>query len=324
MKALSVIICTHNPRFEYLNRILAALKSQTFSLSEWELLIIDNASDQILSAEFDLTWHPNAKHIREEQLGLTPARLRGIREAQTELLIFVDDDNVLKSDYLEVAWTIGKDYPFLGAWGGQIKPEFETLPPEWTKPYWKFLAIREFEQDSWSNLLHQHDTTPCGAGLCIRKHVAEKYAELVQSDSRRFGLDRKGKQLISCGDSDMAFTACDVGLGTGQFTSLELIHLMPTGRLSETYLVKLIEGIFYSHTMLDSFRGKLPILTKKTLLSKVLEFYRISKMTPREQRFYKASERGKDLAIQEILASQGSSTKLEEMRADSSKELSLT
>jgi hypothetical protein len=324
MKALSVIICTHNPRFEYLNRVLTALKSQTFPFSEWELLIIDNASDQVLSSEFDLTWHPNAKHIREEQLGLTPARLRGVQEAQTDLLIFVDDDNVLNSDYLEVALMISKDYPFLGAWGGQIKPEFETPPPEWTKPYWKFLAIREFEQNSWSNLLHQHDTTPCGAGLCIRKPVAEKYAEFVQIDSRRFGLDRKGKQLISCGDSDMAFTACDIGLGTGQFTSLELIHLMPAARLSEAYLVRLIEGITYSHTMLDSFRGKLPTLTKQSLLSKVLEFYRILKMTPREQRFYKAFARGKALAIQEILASHGSSTKLEETCVDNHKELSLT
>ena len=38
-----------------------------------------------------------------ERLGLTPARLRGIRESRGELLVFVDDDNVLERDYLEVA-----------------------------------------------------------------------------------------------------------------------------------------------------------------------------------------------------------------------------
>jgi hypothetical protein len=77
-----------------------------------------------------LKWHPSARYIREEVLGLTPARLRGIQEAQGELLVFVDDDSVLDSSDLEVAETIAKSRPDLGCWGaGRIEPEYEKPPP---------------------------------------------------------------------------------------------------------------------------------------------------------------------------------------------------
>ncbi len=120
---ISIIICTHNPRRDYLERVIEALKSQTLPINQWELLLIDNASNQPLSSEIDLGWHYNSRHIREEQLGLTPARLRGIQEAEAETLVFVDDDNVLDSDYLEMALKVSEAWPIIGAWGGQLRGE---------------------------------------------------------------------------------------------------------------------------------------------------------------------------------------------------------
>jgi glycosyltransferase involved in cell wall biosynthesis len=298
--SLSVIVCTHNPRREYLDKVLIALKSQTLLLEKWELLLIDNASNQLLSSEIDLTWHPHAKHIREEQLGLTPARLRGIREAQTEILVFVDDDNVLDPDYLEVTLRIGQDYPFLGAWGGQVVGEFEVPPPAWAEPYLPFLAIREFNRDKWSNLLHQYETTPCGAGICVRKQVAEKYTELVNSSSARLKLGRTGKILTSGEDSDLAFTACDMGLGTGQFVALKLTHLIPANRLEESYFIKLMEGMSYSHRILDSFRGQMPEISKLSWRGKLLEQYRLLKMDSRVRRIVQATKRGEELALKTL------------------------
>ncbi|NER52728.1 MAG: glycosyltransferase family 2 protein [Symploca sp. SIO1A3] len=296
--AISVITCTHNPRQNYIDKVLAALKSQTLPLEQWELLLIDNASERLLSSEIDLSWHPQARHIREDKLGLTPARLRGIKEAQAETLIFVDDDNVLDSDYLEITLQISRDWPMIGAWGGQLRGGFEQIPPDWAEPYLMYLGIREFEQDQWSNLLHQHDTTPCGAGMCVRHIVAQKYADLVCNDPKRLALDRKGTSIISCGDTDLAFTACDLGLGTGQFASLKLTHLMPASRLEEEYLIRLYEGIYYSHIILDSFRGKLP---SNSSSNKLAECYRLLRMSPRKRRFFQAKQRGIALATQEVM-----------------------
>jgi glycosyltransferase involved in cell wall biosynthesis len=268
-------------------------------IGQWEFLLVDNASQQLLSSEIDLSWHPNARHIREEHLGLTPARLRGIKEAGAEIIVFVDDDNVLDADYLEVTWQISKDFPFLGAWGGQIRPEFEAPPPKWIKPYLGNLAIREFEQDKWSNLPDQHETTPCGAGLCIRMIVAQKYTQLVSQDPRRTDMGRKGKLLTACDDSDIAFTACDIGFGIGVFTSLKLTHLIPSSRLDENYLLRLVEGLAYSQTFLDYFRGKQPVKPSWRGSKIYLQYLRL-RYGSRISRFWAAAQRGTKLALKEI------------------------
>ncbi len=295
---ISVIICSHNPRLECIERVLNVLKAQTLSMEQWELLLVDNASTQVLSEEIDLGWHFNARHIRENQLGLTPARLRGIQEAQAETLVFVDDDNILDADYLLITLRISKDWPILGAWGGQIIPEFEVQPPDWTKPYWGYLAIREFNQDKWSNLLHQNETVPCGAGLCVRKVVAEKYAELVNNDPKRKNLGRKGKRLLSAEDIDLAYTSCDIGLGMGLFTSLKLTHLMPANRLTEEYLLRMVEGSTYSQVILDSLRGVTP--PKPSLQSKLLLQIKRWLMEPRARRFHNAYFQGFNSALKEL------------------------
>lgn len=297
---LSVIICTHNPRRDYLNRVLESLKSQTLPVEEWELLLIDNASNQRLAAEIDLSWQINARHIREEKLGLTPARLCGIQEAKAETLVFVDDDNVLDTDYLEVALQISETWSVLGAWGGQARPEFEETPPEWTKSYWHILAICEFDHDKWSNSPHINETTPSGAGMCIRKVVAKKYAELVDKDPQRAKLDRKGKQLMSGGDSDLALTSCELGLGTGKFVDLKLTHLIPKQRLQEEYIVRLVEGIMKSATIVNYLRGKMPEMPGQSLEKKLIEYYKYWRTPHRERRFYQAYKRGISLAIKEI------------------------
>src|SRR5216684_3043522 len=40
MPSVSVIVCTHNPRSDYLRRVLDALQAQTVPMENWELLIV--------------------------------------------------------------------------------------------------------------------------------------------------------------------------------------------------------------------------------------------------------------------------------------------
>src|SRR6516164_4942040 len=159
---VSVIICTHNARPDYFARCLAALRTQTLKVENWDLLIVDNLSEPPVGPPIDLSWQPNARVVREMTLGLTPARLYGIRESRADLLVFVDDDNVLSNDYLQRALAIADEHHFLGAWSGQCLPEFDRAPPEWTRRYWGTLCIREFGKDVWSNLPLLPETMPCG------------------------------------------------------------------------------------------------------------------------------------------------------------------
>ena len=46
---MSVVIPTHNPRRDYLERVLGALAAQTLDRSKWELVVIDNKSEEPVS-----------------------------------------------------------------------------------------------------------------------------------------------------------------------------------------------------------------------------------------------------------------------------------
>jgi glycosyltransferase involved in cell wall biosynthesis len=295
MKKVSAIICTHNPREEFLNRVLAALRAQTLPMADWELLLIDNASQDPLSCRFDLSWHPHARHVREDELGLTPARLRGIREAVADVLVFVDDDTILAPDYLEKALDVGAQWPFVGAWGGSCLPEYQVPLPSWVGDQVWRLTVVEVKTDVWSNLREGYATLPCGAGLCFRRSVGQAYLKRCQSQRDTALTDRKGKSLAGYGDMDLCHSALDLGLGTGKSTKLRLTHLIPASRLTLDYFVRHAEGDAASMLLFRASRG-LPI-TPPRPTSRIGSlrwfFHRLTHHVPREQyEIAKAHQRG--------------------------------
>lgn len=256
---VSLVICSHNPQSEVIRSCLDAIRKQTMSPEHFELVIVDNASDIPIQSILPASLLTNAKVVDEPVLGLTHARLCGIRHSRFPMIVFVDDDNSLDSNYLEKALEIANQYPFLGAWGGQIVPRFISPPEPWMRPYWGLLALCEFDRDSWSNAIDSLHVVPFGAGLCVRRHVAEHYALQVSNDPRRAALDRRGTHLAAHGDTDLALTSCDLGLGTGRFTSLRLEHLIPSNRLELSYLIRLSEAMSCSDLILRSLRGTVKI-----------------------------------------------------------------
>ena len=276
MPAVSVIICTHNPREDYLRRVLDALRAQTLPPADWELLLVDNASEKPLAGRIDLSWHPNARLVREEKTGLTHARLRGIADSRGELLVFADDDNVLRADYLQTCLKVAADYPWLGAWSGSCIPEFEIEPSPELRPWLGGLVIEKLTTSFWAKLPRGNEACPMGAGMVVRRKVAAHYAELVTHDPVRRALDRSGKKLGSGGDSDMALCGFDLGLGAGRFSELELTHLIPAERVTLKYLEGIHEGFGYAGTVLNAVQqpdfspdpprwGNVRILVKKFL-----------------------------------------------------------
>jgi glycosyltransferase involved in cell wall biosynthesis len=172
---LSVLVCTHNPRMDYLARALQASKEQDLPSSEWELLIIDNASERPVREMCDVSWHPNSRHVREEKLGLVPARLRGIRESTGSVLLFVDDDNVLQTNYLREALRIAREWPMLGVWGGHVEGVFEVEPSSEVLEYVWMLGVRNVATVQRSNATFDNHAIPIGAGMCVRRPVALRY-----------------------------------------------------------------------------------------------------------------------------------------------------
>lgn len=304
---LSVVIPTHNPRMDYLRRVLDALRGQTLEQSAWELVVVDNNSTKPLRSttgprdnrttgteftEIDLSWHPNARIVREERLGLTNARLRGFAETSGEVIVLVDDDNVLAPDYLEQVVRISQQHPFLGTWSGALELELEPGCQEPVSELRHLLCERQLSCDLWSNDSHNVRATPWGAGECIRRSVADAYSRSVAEEPRRRQLDLQGEQLVYGGDTDIAYAGLKMGFGMGVFGSLKIVHLIPQSRCTEEYLLRNYEAHAYSEVLhhwveygtmakqRTDLRGRLGLLARRILGS------------PLERKMIAARERG--------------------------------
>lgn len=302
---ITVIICTHNPRQDYLERTLEGMRAQQMPHTQWELLVVDNASTEPVAERFDIGWHPGGKVVVEAELGLTPARRRGIAEAQAPLIVFSDDDNILAPNYLEKALELGRHYSVLGAWGGQQFPEFEREPDEDVKPYTRCLALRQFERDYWGNI-RDYGYQPWGAGMVIRKHVAEQWSANLETSAARLGLGRKGASLTSGEDLDMAMTSHELGLGTGLFQALTLTHLIPERRVDRAYLLKLWENIHYSEPLLRDARepgGFIPPYPSP--VDRLVAGYKRLRLPKTIAAFERAAVRGRDRARDHLSRQRG-------------------
>lgn len=268
---ISVIIPTHDPDRTRLARTLDGLRAQTLPHDAWELLLIDNASSPAVTpADFDLAWHAGARIVREEKIGLTSARLAGIRASQGGYLLFVDDDNVLCPDYLKNVVEIFREHAEVGAIGGKSHPEFEVTPEPWVAEFHGCLALRDcgdearissyvtFAGGEAKGRKGYPDFAPLGAGMAIRREAAEKYVAKIETDTARRALDRSGNSLTSGGDNDFVMTALDEGWLVGYFPQLQLTHLIPAGRISKEYLARLNRGIARSWVQVLDVHGICP------------------------------------------------------------------
>lgn len=267
------------------------------------MILIDNGDKHEWNTAVPLAWHPFARIVHEPTAGLTHARLRGISESRNPLIVFVDDDNLLKEDYLETALQIAESHPYIGAWSGQALPEFEVEPPTWIAPYLGLLALREFQDDRWTNIPGIYAAMPFGAGMCVRRSVAQHYATEVQRDPFRQELDRSGANLNGCGDVDLAYTAFRRQLGIGLFSKLILTHLIPSTRFSETYLRGLVEGNAFSHAFIKIIHeNENPLCENKPLGTRLANILRYLRMSPRQRRFHKSGQRGLVRALKRLKA----------------------
>jgi glucosyl-dolichyl phosphate glucuronosyltransferase len=133
---ISVIIPTRN-RANLLASTLQSLTQQTLNIDQFEILIIDNGSTDntyIISQEYSKKL-VNIRYIYESEPGLHAGRHRGIREAVSDKLTFIDDDIEASPKWLESIVIAFQD-PDVGMVGGNNLPMFLKPPPEWLIALW--------------------------------------------------------------------------------------------------------------------------------------------------------------------------------------------
>src|ERR1039458_7067822 len=187
---IAVILCTYN-RCQLLVGALDSIAASVLPESlEWEVLVVDNnSSDQTREVVegFSRRYPGRFRYVFECQQGLSCARNAGIRESQSEILAFTDDDVIVEPDWL---WTLtsvlqagewtGAGGRIVAVWPGPLPSWLSTADPDTLGPY------GEFNLGTESGPLRR---PPYGANMAFRREVFEKYGDF------RTDLGRSGSNL---------------------------------------------------------------------------------------------------------------------------------
>jgi glycosyltransferase involved in cell wall biosynthesis len=128
---LTVIICTYN-RADLLRDCLNSLKRQTIPKDTFNTLVVENNSTdgthELVTNFADEMSYLNI--VVEPQQGLSFARNRGLENAQTEWVAYLDDDAKAHSDWVERIYYIIEHYEF-DAFGGVYLPWYREGKVDW-------------------------------------------------------------------------------------------------------------------------------------------------------------------------------------------------
>jgi glucosyl-dolichyl phosphate glucuronosyltransferase len=205
---LSVILCTYN-RSQRLKKALESIAgSQLPAAADWEVLVVDNHStDDTREAILNFCLlHPRFRYVFEGDQGLSHARNRGIREAQGDLIAFVDDDVNVDPKWLYELTKQLDDPQWAGA-GGRIRAQQTLELPLWVRlegPFSMGGAVAAlFDRGDEPGELHE---PPYGTNMAYRKSMFAKYGyfrtDLGRSSTNMIGKEDTefGERLLSRGE----------------------------------------------------------------------------------------------------------------------------
>lgn len=267
MNGVSVIICCYNSEERLPETIHHLAKQKVAEDTLWEIILIDNNSSDKTTLIAKNEWEHYHKKIsfrvfQEYQQGLMYARLRGVREAAFQYIIFCDDDNWLNENYVQNAFNIMNDNNSVGILGGRNDAFNQSNTfPDWFKNNSGAYAVGKQASVS-GEVTYKADIW--GAGMVTQKELYLEAFNIVPS----LLTDRKGNSLSSCGDSEYCRRVILMNYKLYYDESLQLTHFIPENRLTEEYRNNLFKAFSESRNILYMYYQM--IVTRQSSLGKKL------------------------------------------------------
>ena len=224
---ISLCVCCRNAAYRIENTLLSLLY-QTADRMQYEILVVDNGSDDRTKLNSVIKKVESSKSIirllTEPKVGLSNARNRAARESLADYVYYIDDDalaNVrLVEHYLK---NIEKYKP--DVIGGNCLPLFLRLPPrEIDSYYWPQWSLKHFGNvDRWLSEGEYFIGTNIGA---LKK--------ILLSHPFNPELGRKGEKLIGGEEWFLGDARYRRRFVAGSY----VFHVVPESRMDINYLAQ--------------------------------------------------------------------------------------
>ncbi len=250
---VSVIVCCYNSVSRLPDTLEHIALQQCREEIDWELVIVDNASTDGTGEYAEYQWKQYQisvpiRVIHEASPGLIAARITGVQQAQYEFITFVDDDNWIAENWIELVYNTLKDKPLVGACGGHNTAVFEGDSPDWFPTFQHLFAVGQ--QASEEGVLPEEKYELWGAGLSLRRSA---WMNMREKGFTSLLSGRKGKTLSAGEDAEICFALKIMGYQLYYNPSLQLRHFIPANRLEWTYVQRIAVGFAESRFILTSY-----------------------------------------------------------------------
>ncbi|MEL7035896.1 MAG: hormogonium polysaccharide biosynthesis glycosyltransferase HpsE [Cyanobacteria bacterium J06592_8] len=242
---LSIAICTYNGETRISEVLEALLQQQNTEGIAWEVLVVDNNSTDRTAkvvSELSKNWHSDSqlRYIREEQQGLAYARIRSMQAATSELVAFLDDDNIPASNWVREAYSFAIEHPQAGAYGGNIHFKLDSPPPSYFDKVKIYLTIYNRGSQAFRySRSEKSRRVPAGAGCVFRKSA---WNDVVPSSDKLLISGRDPKTLAAGEDAEILYYLQNTNWEIWHNPKLEVWHHIYPERLEKAYLLKLARG----------------------------------------------------------------------------------
>ena len=251
-EGVSIVVCCHNSA-RLLPDTLSRLSAQKLSPGRsCEVIVVDNASTDTTATVARECWPAacpiNLRIVLEPSLGLSKARRRGIAEAQYEIICFVDDDNRLDPEWVEIVSRVMNEHPEVGACGGMVEADCEVDRPAWFDRFQYCYAVgKQLERGG--------DVTDTrgylwGAGLCLRRRAWE---QVLETGFEFLLSGRKGSALTAGEDAELCYALRLNGWRLWYEPRLKMRHFITADRLEWSYLRRANRGFGAATPDIDSY-----------------------------------------------------------------------
>ena len=235
---VSIAICTFN-RADYLRDTLNDLALQTEDPRRFEILVINNNStdstESVCSDFANKRDHLQFKMVTEEKQGLSHARNRAFREAESSIILYIDDDVHLKPDFVEQALHSIHEMPQLKCGGGRIYVSFDDTDPDWIPS--ELMPMFGLHDLGDSKKAYPGNNFPRGGNMIIHKELFEK-AGLFDPD-----LGRTGARMMGSEEKAFFDRSRKTGYTPWYLPNITLWHRIGKNRLQIDYLKEQSVGI---------------------------------------------------------------------------------
>jgi glycosyltransferase involved in cell wall biosynthesis len=165
---ISIVIPTYN-RPDCLIRLLDSLLFQTVSKEIFEIIVVDNAPEEIPNQVKILCERPaysklDLQYIFHPDIGVSSARNRGVSAARAELIGFLDDDSLPHPDWVETLLRVFSETK-ADILGGPTKPYYMVTKPPWIRD--TYFVTTQGEKACWLNGIR----AVSGSNMAWRKRV---------------------------------------------------------------------------------------------------------------------------------------------------------